>query len=52
MKDEQKICPKCGLPQRKKCDGDGWMEAIGPCEDGSYMTSRPCLNDNPHYETH
>lgn len=52
MDEEKKICPKCGEPQLKKCDGTGWMEAIGPCSDGSYMTSYPCSNDNPYYETH
>lgn len=24
------------------CDGTGWHEPIGPCSDGSYITSRPC----------
>jgi len=38
-------CPRCGLPKRRTCDGDGWLEAIGPCGDGSYITSRPCPND-------
>jgi len=30
---------KCG-----RCDKDGWLEPIGPCRDGSYITSRPCPN--------
>lgn len=25
-----------------RCDGSGWLEAIGPKSDGSYITSRPC----------
>jgi hypothetical protein len=29
--------PPCGL-----CDGTGWLEPIGPKDDGSYITSRPC----------
>ena len=43
-------CKKCGFLRRKDCDGKGWMEALGPYRDGSYMTSRPCLNDNPYFE--
>lgn len=27
----------CGL-----CNDTGWCEAIGPCRDGSYITSRRC----------
>lgn len=38
-------CPKCGLPKRRTCDGQGWLDAIGPCADDSYITSRPCPND-------
>jgi DnaJ-class molecular chaperone len=26
----------------ERCDGKGWVEPIGPKEDGSYITSRPC----------
>jgi hypothetical protein len=40
-------CQRCGRDKRKNCDGRGWLEAIGPCSDGSYITSRPCPNDNP-----
>lgn len=29
--------PKCDM-----CDGSGWLGAIGPKADGSYITSRPC----------
>ena len=43
-------CKKCRLPQRKDCDGNGWLEALGPCRDGSYVTSRPCSNDRPYFE--
>jgi Zn-finger nucleic acid-binding protein len=25
-----------------RCNGEGWLEPIGPCADGSYITSRPC----------
>lgn len=25
-----------------RCKGEGWLEPIGPCADGSYITSRPC----------
>jgi hypothetical protein len=25
-----------------RCDGEGWIEPIGPHSDGSYITSRPC----------
>ena len=25
-----------------RCKGTGWLEPIGPCADGSYITSRPC----------
>jgi hypothetical protein len=39
------LCPKCMRPQRKNCDGTGWLDAIGPKSDGSYITSRPCPND-------
>lgn len=46
------VCAKCGRIKLDKCDGDGWMEHLGPYRDGSYMTSRPCPNDNPYYETH
>jgi DnaJ-class molecular chaperone len=28
------VCPRC--------NGEGWLEPIGPCADGSYITSRPC----------
>jgi hypothetical protein len=26
----------------KRCSDTGWIEPIGPCSDGSYITSRPC----------
>lgn len=31
-------------PDCMRCDGTGWLEPIGPCSDGSYVTSRPCGN--------
>lgn len=40
-------CEKCGHYKRKDCDGKGWLEALGPYRDGSYITSRPCPYDNP-----
>lgn len=44
-------CSKCGEPdKRRDCDGNGWLEAIGPCRDGSYITSRPCPYDNRYFE--
>jgi hypothetical protein len=42
---ERPICPECLHPRRKDCDGRGWLEAIGPHSDGSYITSRPCPHD-------
>jgi len=42
---EQPLCPTCGRTRRRDCDGRGWLDAIGPCADGSYVTSRPCPND-------
>lgn len=42
--DKREICPLCKRPKRKTCDGAGWLDAIGPCSDGSYITSRPCPN--------
>lgn len=35
-------CPTCGFRKMESCDGQGWLEAIGPCADGSYITSRRC----------
>lgn len=26
----------------KRCNGTGWLEPLGPYDDGSYITSRPC----------
>lgn len=26
----------------RRCNGTGWLEPIGPCSDGSYITSRRC----------
>lgn len=40
-------CSMCGRNKRKDCDGKGWLEALGPYRDGSYITSRPCPNENP-----
>lgn len=37
-------CETCSRPRRDDCDGKSWLEAIGPCADGSYITSRPCPN--------
>lgn len=48
--DARPKCPKCGHPKRENCDGAGWLEPIGPCADGSYITSRPCSNDNPRFD--
>lgn len=33
-----------------RCNGEGWLDAIGPKSDGSYITSRPCstCNGNGH----
>ena len=50
--DDESTCPLCGRSLVPGCDGAGWMEALGPYQDGSYMTSYPCRNDNPLYETH
>ena len=30
----------------ERCGGEGWLEPIGPCADGSYITSRPCPRCN------
>ena len=30
------------LKKCDKCDGEGWLDPIGPCSDGSYITMRPC----------
>ena len=43
-------CQLCQREKRADCDGSGWIYPIGPCADGSYMTSRPCQNDDPFYE--
>jgi hypothetical protein len=37
-------CKQCGRNQYPKCEG-GWLPPIGPCRDGSYITSRRCPND-------
>ena len=42
--DDEDMCPICKRPKRKDCDADGWLEAIGPKSDGSYITCRPCPN--------
>lgn len=42
--DRRPACATCGRPQRNSCDGKGWLEALGPYSDGSYITSRPCPN--------
>jgi hypothetical protein len=44
-RDDRPTCHECGRPQRKDCNGRGWLEALGPYHDGSYITSRPCPND-------
>jgi hypothetical protein len=44
-----KKCAKCGHRRREDCDGEGWLEPIGPCSDGSYVSSRPCPYDNVYY---
>lgn len=44
---ERPKCQQCGHPKRKDCDGKGWLEALGPYRDGSYITSRPCPYENP-----
>jgi hypothetical protein len=28
--------------QCARCKGTGWLDPIGPCDDGSYITSREC----------
>lgn len=38
------ICKTCGREKHPKCDGEGWLEPIGPKSDGSYITSRRCYN--------
>lgn len=43
---KQPLCPTCGKPLRRTCDGKGWLDAIEGA-DGSYITSRPCPNENP-----
>ncbi len=45
--DARPECPRCRRPRRRDCDGRGWLEALGPYRDGSYITSRPCTNDTP-----
>lgn len=42
--DDEDMCPICKRPKRKDCDADGWLEAIGPKSDDSYITCRPCPN--------
>lgn len=49
---KKNVCKYCGRRKRKDCYGNGWLEPLGPYRDGSYMTSRPCPNDDPFYETH
>jgi hypothetical protein len=29
-------------PPCDRCGGSGWLDAIGPKADGSYITARPC----------
>lgn len=41
------LCKTCERSKRRDCDGEGWLEALGPYRDGSYITSRPCPNENP-----
>lgn len=39
----ESVCEKCGMtPKPRKDCHDGWLDAIGPCRDGSYITSRAC----------
>jgi hypothetical protein len=38
------VCPTCNKPKKPNCDGEGWLEPIGPKSDGSYITSRRCWN--------
>jgi hypothetical protein len=38
-------CETCGQNKRRDCDGKGWLDALGPYCDGSYITSRPCSNN-------
>jgi hypothetical protein len=40
-------CKTCGRRKRRDCDGQGWLEALGPYRDGSYISSRPCPSENP-----
>ena len=39
--DKRPKCALCGRPKRTNCN-EGWLDAIGPKSDGSYITSRPC----------
>lgn len=41
---EENRCSICGHRKRIGCNGDGWLDAIGPKSDGSYITSRLCPN--------
>jgi DnaJ-class molecular chaperone len=34
LQEWEMVCPRC--------HGEGWLEPIGPCADGSYITSREC----------
>ena len=33
-----------------RCKDTGWREPIGPCSDGSYVTSRPCTACDEHWQ--
>jgi hypothetical protein len=44
---DDELCHVCGRLKRKDCDDDGWLKAIGPKSDGSYITARPCPNKAP-----
>jgi hypothetical protein len=41
------ICAICKRHKRKDCDTEGWLYAIGPKSDDSYITCRPCPNKAP-----
>jgi hypothetical protein len=44
---DDELCKVCGRLKRKDCGPDGWLDAIGPKTDGSYITARPCPNKEP-----
>ena len=45
--DDEDMCPICKRRKRKDCNAEGWLDAIGPKSDNSYITARPCPNKEP-----